>query len=247
LTAKTLTAGIVFEPPQVKGLSLTADYWKIDIANAIQALPASVILSNCYQQGLEDYCSQIHRNPALNYKIDFINNTTQNVGGTSTSGLDFAAAFDRSFPGVGRFRQGLETQYLFKYNVDNTVQVLHARGNYDFGVFPTWKANFIEQWSHPTGLGAGFNVQYIGAFKECQNTDCNHSQPSRPIDAWTKVDLFGNYTMKSRAGTTSIGIGVNNVMNKLPAVIYSGFAGTSDSGTYDYMGRFLYMRLAQMF
>jgi len=60
-TAKTLTAGIVLEPPQVKGLSLTADYWKIDITDAIQALPASVILSNCYQQGLEDYCAQIHR------------------------------------------------------------------------------------------------------------------------------------------------------------------------------------------
>jgi hypothetical protein len=53
--------------------------------------------------------------------------------------------------------------------------------------------------------------------------------------------------MKSRAGRTQIGIGVNNIMNNLPAVIYSGFAGTSDSGTYDYMGRFVYMRLAQMF
>jgi hypothetical protein len=237
----------VFEPPQVKGLSLTADYWKIDITNAIQALPASAILSNCYQQGLEDYCAQIHRNSNLNYKIDFINNTTSNVGGTSTSGLDVAAAFDRSFPGVGRFRQGVETQYLFKYNVDNTVQILHARGNYDFGVFPKWKGNFSELWSHPSGLGAGFNVQYIGSYKECNASDCNHNQPSRPVDAWTKVDLFSSYTMKSRAGTTNIGIGVNNVMNKLPAVIYSGFAGTSDSSTYDYMGRFLYMRLAQMF
>ena len=247
-TAKTLTVGIVLEPPQVKGLSLTADYWKIDITDAIQALPASVILSNCYTQGLDQYCSQIHRNPTLNNKIDFINNTTQNVGGTSTSGLDLAAAFDRSFPGVGRFRQALETQRLFKYNVDNTVQILHARGNYDFGVFPKWKTNFIEQWSHPSGFGAGFNVQYIGAFKECNAQDCNHnSTQSRAIPGWTKVDLFGNYTMKSRAGTTNIGIGVNNVMNRLPAVIYSGFAGTSDSGTYDYMGRFVYMRLAQMF
>jgi outer membrane receptor protein involved in Fe transport len=246
-TAKTLTAGVVFEPPQVKGLSLTADYWKIDINNAIQALPASVILSNCYQQGLEDYCMQIHRNPALNYKIDYINNITQNVGGTSTSGLDLAVAFDRSFPGIGRFRQALETQRLFKYNVDNTVQVLHYRGNYDLGVFPKWKTNFNEQWVHPSGLAAGFNVQYIGSFKECNNQDCNHNQPSRPVQAWAKVDVSGNYTMKSRAGTTNIGVGVNNVMNSNPALIYSGFAGSSDSSTYDYMGRFVYMRLAQLF
>jgi outer membrane receptor protein involved in Fe transport len=246
-TAKTLTAGLVFEPPQVKGLSLTADYWSIDINNAIQALPASVVLSNCYVQGLDAFCGQIHRNPALNYKIDFINNTTQNVGGTKTSGLDLAAAFDRSFVGAGRFRQGVEAQYLFKYNVDNTVQILHYRGNYDLGVFPKYKGNLNEQWSHPSGLGAGFNVQYIGSFEECQNKDCNHDQPSRKVDAWAKLDLFGSYTMKSRAGRTQIGVGVNNVMNTNPAVIYAGFAGTSDSGTYDYMGRFVYMRLAQLF
>ena len=247
-TAKVLTAGIVLEPPQVKGLSLTVDYWKIDINNAIQALPASVVLSNCYVQGLDSFCNQVHRNPALNNKIDFINNTTQNVGGTMTSGLDLAVAFDRSFGQLGRFREGLETQYLFKYNVDNTVQILHYRGNYDLGVFPKWKGNFTEQWSHPTtGLGAGFNVQYIGSFEECNNRDCNHNQPSRPVDAWTKVDLFGSYTMKSRAGRTQVAVGVNNVMNTNPAVIYAGFAGTSDSSTYDYMGRFVYMRLAQMF
>jgi len=149
--------------------------------------------------------------------------------------------------GAGRFRQGVEAQYLFKYNVDNTVQVLHYRGNYDLGVFPKWKGNFSEQWSHPSGVGAGFNVQYIGSFEECKNKDCNHDQPSRPVNAWAKLDLFGSYTMKSRAGRTQIGVGVNNVMNTNPALIYAGFAGSSDSGTYDYMGRFVYMRLAQLF
>jgi len=37
-TAKVLTTGVVFEPPQVKGLSLTVDYWNIDITKAIQSL-----------------------------------------------------------------------------------------------------------------------------------------------------------------------------------------------------------------
>jgi outer membrane receptor protein involved in Fe transport len=246
-TAKVFTAGIVLEPPQVKGLSLTADYWNVNINNAIQAIPASVILSNCYVQGLDSYCGQVHRNPALNYKIDFINNTTQNVGGTVTSGLDLAAAFDRSIGKLGRFRESIDTQYLFKYNVDNTVQILHYRGNYDFGVYPKYKANLSTQWSHPSGIGGGFNVRYIGSFKECQNKDCNHDQPSRDVNSWAKLDLFSSYTVKSRAGTTSLGVGINNVTNNNPAVIYAGFAGTSDSSTYDYMGRFMYMRLSQLF
>ncbi len=246
-TAHVITAGVVFEPPQVKGLSLTADYWNINIKDAIQALPASVILSNCYVQGLDSYCDQIHRNPALNNKIDYINDVTMNVGGTTTSGLDLAAGYDRSFDQLGRFHEQLEAQYLFKYNVDNTVQILHYRGNYDFGVFPKWKANFSTQWGHPSGAGAGFNVQYIGSFKECNNKDCNHDQPSRPVSAWAKIDLFSSYSVKTRAGKTTLAVGVNNLMNTNPAVIYAGFAGTSDSSTYDYMGRFLYMRLSQLF
>jgi outer membrane receptor protein involved in Fe transport len=246
-TAHVITAGIVLEPPQAKGLSLTADYWNIDIEDAIQALPASVILSNCYVQGLDAYCDQVHRNPALNNKIDFINNVTTNVGSTKTSGLDLAAAYDRTVGNVGRFREQLETQYLFKYNVDNTVQVLHYRGNYDFGVYPKYKANFTTQWGHPSGAGAGFNVRYIGSFEECANKDCNHGQPSRDVSSWTKLDVFGSYTMKSTAGKTTLAVGINNVMNANPAVIYAGFAGTSDSSTYDYMGRFLYARLSQLF
>ena len=246
-TAKVVTAGVVFEPPQVRGLSLTADYWNININNAIQQLPASIILSNCYVQGLDSYCNQVHRNPALNNKIDFITNVTQNVGGTSTSGLDVAAGYDRSFGALGRFHEQLETQYLFKYNVDNTVQVLHYRNNYDLGVFPKWKANFTEQWGHPSGAGAGFNVQYVGSFKECANKDCNHDQPSRKVNAWAKLDLFGSYTMKSRAGKTVLAVGVNNLTNSNPALIYAGFAGASDSSTYDYIGRFVYMRLSQLF
>jgi outer membrane receptor protein involved in Fe transport len=245
--AKVVTAGAVFEPPWVKGLSLTADYWHIDITDAIQALPASVILSNCYVQGLDSFCGQIHRNPAVNYKIDFITNTTQNVGGTTTSGLDLAAAYDHSFGKYGRLRESLEGQYLFKYNVDNTVQILHYRGNYDFGVFPKYKANFTTNWGHDSGAGGGFNVRYIGSFKECANKDCNHGQLERDVAAWAKLDVFGSYTVKSPAGTTTVAVGVNNVTNNNPALIYGGFAGSSDSNTYDYQGRFVYMRLAQAF
>jgi outer membrane receptor protein involved in Fe transport len=53
--------------------------------------------------------------------------------------------------------------------------------------------------------------------------------------------------MKSKAGTTILAVGVNNVTNQNPPLIYIGFAGDSDSATYNYMGRFFYARLAQRF
>ncbi|HEX3764019.1 MAG TPA: TonB-dependent receptor [Kofleriaceae bacterium] len=246
-TAKVLTAGVVLEPPQIKGLSLTADYWKIDVDNAIQTLNPTVILANCYNHGLQSFCDQIHRNPTLGYAIDYIANTAQNIGGTATSGIDFALSYEHKFTTIGRFREFAEAEYLLKYNLDNVTQVLHGLGNYDLGARPQIKANFATIWQHPVGLGAGFNVRYVGPFKECDQNNCNGGAPSREVATWYKTDVYGSYAFKTPAGTTSLSVGVNNIMNRNPPLIYIGFQADSDAATYDYMGRFYYMRMTQMF
>ena len=84
---------------------------------------------------------QVHRDPQQAFAIDFVENPTTNIGGTKTSGLDGAVVYDHKFGDIGRFRTQLEGQYLFKFNLDNTFQVLHGLGNYDLGVYPRVKAN----------------------------------------------------------------------------------------------------------
>lgn len=37
---------------------------------------------------------------------------------------------------------------------------------------------------------------------------------------------------------------MNNVFNQPPAVIFNGLLGTSDFSTYDYMGRYLFLRVS---
>jgi iron complex outermembrane receptor protein len=246
-TAKILTAGVVFEPPQAKGLALTADYWKIDIQDAIQALGATVILANCYNHHIQSYCDAIHRNPTLGYAIDYIDNPVANVGGTATSGIDFALSYDHKFDSVGRFREFAEAQYLLKYNLDNSQQILHGLGKYDLGARPQIKGNFAMMWQHPTGAGAGFNVRYIGTFKECDLNNCNGGAMARDVAPWYKADVYGNYAVKTAAGTTSFTVGVNNVLDRKPSLIYIGLQSDSDAATYDYMGRFVYMRMSQQF
>jgi outer membrane receptor protein involved in Fe transport len=246
-TAKVLTAGIVYEPPQVKGLSFTADYWRIDIDQAIQTLGATVVLANCYNRGIQSYCNQIHRNPSLGNAIDFIDNPVANVGGAATSGIDFALGYDHKFGAAGRFREQVETQYLMKYNLDNTQQILHGLNNYDLGARPRYKSNVSTLWQHPSGIGGGASVRFIGTFKECDQNNCNGGAPSRDVPRWYKADLFASYALKSSAGTTSLTVGVNNVLDRAPSLIYIGFQGDSDAATYDYMGRFFYARMSQQF
>ncbi|MBC7975361.1 MAG: TonB-dependent receptor [Myxococcales bacterium] len=246
-TAKVLTAGVVFEPPQVKGLSLTADYWRVDIDEAIQTLGATVILANCYNKNIQSYCDQVYRNPNLGYAIDYIDNPVANVGGTATSGIDGAIAYDHDFGDAGRFREQVESQYLLKYNVDNTSSVLNGVDRYDLGARPRIKATFSTLWVHPSGVGAGFNVRYVGGFQECDQNNCNGGAAARDVAAWYKLDLHGSYAFKTAAGTTSLAVGANNVLDRNPPLIYIGFQGDSDAATYDYMGRFFYARMSQQF
>ncbi len=51
-TAATLTVGLVVEPPWLKGLSVSADYWHIDIHNAIESLGVPTLLASCYDRGI---------------------------------------------------------------------------------------------------------------------------------------------------------------------------------------------------
>jgi outer membrane receptor protein involved in Fe transport len=246
-TARVITAGVVYEPPQVKGLAVTADYWNIDITKAIQVVGPATVLSNCYTRGLDDFCKMVHRNAAQGFAIDFIDVALTNVGGTATSGLDTAITYDHRFAGLGRFHEQLESQYLFKYNLDNSTNVLHGRGNYDLGVLPTFKANLSTMWQHPSGLGAGLNARYVGGFKECQNGDCNGGGASREVSQYVKFDLLASYTLKSSAGRTTLTVGANNVLDQNPPVIYIGAQGDSDGATYDLLGRFVYAKIAHLF
>jgi iron complex outermembrane receptor protein len=246
-TARVLTAGIVIEPPQAKGLAVTLDYFHTQIEKTIQTLGANIILSNCYIRHDPGSCDQVHRNPQLGYAIDYVDMTTKNVGGVDGSGLDFAIGYDHEFGTYGRFREQVESQYLFKANIDNSFQVIHALNNNDLGARPRIRANLSSIWQHPSGLGTGFNVRYVGTFNECDQNNCNAGLPAREVDAWYKVDLFGSYTVRSGVGTTSVTVGVNNVLDRTPPVIYGAPFGDYDPTAYDAKGRFVYARMSQTF
>ena len=99
---------------------------------------------------------------------------------------------------------------------------------------------------------AAVTWQYTGGFQECEDDDCKglyrddvETTPTvRDVDAHHMFGIQGSYRLFSRAGGTVITVGVNNVFDSPPAVIFNGFLGTSDASTYDFLGRYLYVRLS---
>jgi outer membrane receptor protein involved in Fe transport len=60
-------------------------------------------------------------------------------------------------------------------------------------------------------------------------------------------DVFASYSLSSMFGKTTLAVGVNNLFDKPPAVIYNGFTAATDPTAYDLLGRFFYGRLTQTF
>ena len=249
-TAATATIGVVVELPQIQGLALSADYWHIGIDNAIETLGVQTIFANCFERGLQAYCDQIHRD-SNTHRISVVDQFLQNVTRTTTSGIDVALWYDTKLAKLGRIHTGLEGQYLLRYDLDTSVQVIHGRGFYDLGAYPQYKANLSSNWAHPSGASAGFNLRYIGSYKECADNNCNSDRnlamASRDVDRYFKLDLFGGYEFRSRVGRTTLQVGVNNLFNATPPVVYNAAAANADAATYDFVGRLAYVRLSQLF
>lgn len=249
-TAKVFTTGVVVEP--LDGLSFTLDYWRVAIDKSIVALDPAIILSNCYEHGLGQYCNQIQRD-SVTHAISYIVDPINNVGGLSTSGFDFAVAYKYK-TGAGEFRHAIEGTYLFAYDVDTgqlggdgKTQVLHGKGFYDLGVLPDLKFNIFTSWVHKSGVGAGVNARFINSYVECDSDNCNDpANARRDISKYLTADLYADYTLKTSAGTTRFSLGVNNLASSDPPVIYAG-SPNSDASAYDFMGRYFYLRLGQLF
>lgn len=264
-TAKIYTAGLVIQPRWVKNLSITIDYYNVAVTNAITTIGEGVILAGCYptEAGTAPkYCEFIERDQ-VTQQINKITNLQTNAGGENTSGVDIGIRYNLPTRSAGRFLFMFDGTWLKNFEIiqaDGTV--VAARGNYDLssqgnggqgGVIPAWKFNAGVLWGLG-GFNAGANMRFIGSWHECGDAVGDFggsgvcafdSTYTRKVDAWTVWDATVGYTFKSTAGTTNIGVGVQNLFDTAPARVYNGFTSASDPTAYDFMGRFFYVRLSQ--
>ena len=66
------------------------------------------------------------------------------------------------------------------------------------------------------------------------------------MGAFTSFDAYLSYNFATSFGRTSMALGVNNVLDTQPPLIYNAFANTTSPNYADGMlGRFGYVRLSQ--
>lgn len=244
--ADTWTGGVVFQPGFAQSASLTIDFYKIAISNYITATGAANILDLCYEENLSAYCSRIHRT-AVAGNIQYVDDTSANSGGYTTSGVDFGLhwqpVIDSQILPVLNGNLNLSSEVGFLNDRTLTpvsaipTQVNSCAG--EFGVIcgnpnPKWKAITTVTWTKGP-IGVTGQWQLIGAV----NDDGGLGMPLavEHVPAVNYFNLNSSYSFSAGAALT---VGIVNLLNRLPPVMGDNSdANWANSwpATYDTIGR----------
>ena len=183
--ARSFTAGGVIQPRWIPGLNLSADYWNIEIRNAITAPSAQDIVDSCYDSASfpnNQFCQLFSRNenPASPQfqGFNFLRQQQLNVAALEASGVDFDVTYRVSLA-ANDFQFKVAGSRAFKINNFFDPGDVNALDP-ELGELrrPRWAGNLSAGWSRgPFSLG--WNTQYLGR------------QALRAVEIETVNELFG--------------------------------------------------------
>ncbi|MFM9935709.1 MAG: TonB-dependent receptor domain-containing protein, partial [Novosphingobium sp.] len=188
--ATTWTAGMVVQPTQVRGLSISADYYSIKVSNVIGTPLPGDALSACFNNPdpASPACLAIRRDPKTG-GLDGDASTTpglplnySNLGRLDTAGIDLAINYQHSFGDV-KWALGITGNHTIRsrYKATPTSVNRECVGNYSVNCSYTGSLQAKWQWSVRNtisfgGFDASLLWRHISGFKQEQQAIIEGSQ-----------------------------------------------------------------------
>jgi iron complex outermembrane receptor protein len=201
------TYGAIWSPKWVKGLTLGADFYHIDLRNVVSTFGVQFLVDNPNLfPGRVVRDTSVTDPTAENYQvITQINNQNFNLGRVIEEGYDFEAIYqlDTSIFGhgsFGTFTWTANATYLsrFEFAAQPGGKEIDETGNFlDFGSLPHWKG-YASMFYDLGGLDTGATVHYVGQYNDSPGA-ANTITGNRKIREWTTLDLLVSYTFNLAA------------------------------------------------
>jgi iron complex outermembrane receptor protein len=236
-TSKSWVLGGVYSPSWLRRFSIEANWYKIKVDGAIQAIPRNVTVLNCLLTNDPATCALVDRTPGG--VLLEVEGFLQNIAAIKTKGIDLNLAYSGLETEIGRF--GFTWNNTFLRNFDVIVpgsagtQLLSREGNQvgaPAQAFPKYKSVAIIDWDG-TEFGASLTGRAIGKLKEVGGTEMN---------AVFYTDLQLRWSPQFFAEQFGFALGVNNLADvKTPGCISCESNNFSQS-VHDIPGRYFYAR-----
>lgn len=254
-TADTVTYGVVFTPSFIPRLSVSVDYFDIDVADRIDTYGADNTLAACYQGNVALACSRIHRNALGDFwtQNGFIDDFNINTGGLKTTGYDIVGNYGMDIGEYGSLTFNLVGTLLKTLETDPgpgavKYDCVGYYGNQCGIPNPEWRHRARVAWESPWNARVALTWRHFG---QVDLFGIDAGPGGKPgvvtgrVDSHFKsedyFDVSGSWEVKD--GVTFRG-GVNNIFDNDPQL--SASVGTTGNGntypqTYDSMGRYIFM------
>jgi outer membrane receptor protein involved in Fe transport len=256
--ADTYTAGVVWTPPRVPGLSVTADYYTIDIGGAITGVNAYSTVLLCARTGDPEQCGRIHRDEygSLFLTEDaYVDSSYQNFQALGAEGVDLIAGYLVALGDAGFLPIELVGTYtLSRYTEDPLIGFDCA------GYWGAWCGQANPRWRHRLRATweTAFNLDLSLAWRRVGSSQIDASSPDPDladpdymeiarangideIPAYDWFDLAVSYSFNDAVRVT---LGINNILDEEPPLL-PGWADSTGTwfnlyGNYDPLGRYIF-------
>jgi len=245
--ADTYTFGFVIQPSMLEGLSLSIDYFDIEIEDFIASFGggANNVLNICYDPtasagGIGSaFCNTVQRRG--DGTIDGVILTTANVASQTLSGYDLVGTYDFDMFGgdarisyVGTFTE--ESLFTAFPGDPNPVECAGNFGNLCGEPLPEYGHRTSLRWTGDK-ITAQLLWRYVG-----EVTDDNPDElfTVEKISGYSTFDLSGTYRFTDNYWVT---LGIDNILDEsVPVLGDNDEQANTYPATYDVFGRTFFLR-----
>ncbi|MCR5872837.1 TonB-dependent receptor [Phenylobacterium sp. J426] len=254
----TWTLGAVVTPRFAPGLSLSVDYYRIRLKDAVNLFTANTIIESCYDlEQPNTFCDLFTRNGAG--FVDSFQEYSVNVSKYETEGFDIVAQYRFRPTDFGLERDLGEFQLSLAANRTTKLEFTELEGadpssELGYAGAPKWQANFDLTWMW-NDLAVNYGFNWFDKTKRYTDERRASNPNYVPEKYWyyserATHDIQVQYTLQDRYALYG---GVNNFTNQLPdrgtTGVGSTGAGAFTSGATPVgpLGRYFYMGVKASF
>ena len=247
-TADSWTLGAVFQPRSfdfLRNLTLTVDYYNIEIEDVIASFPRQFSLEQCYGQGNTTFCDLITRRPSATAtnsagSIEYIDALQVNAAILETQGVDVTASW---WTGLGLLAgDRLSARIAYTHVIKNDYTPLAGEDvDPSAGEIGTAKDRFTANINYSTDV---FKLGFTGTFIGKSWEDDQFDGPNMySVPAIFYLDTNVSYKINDAIEVYG---GIDNLLdtdapNILSGTTFNVTGADTAADVYDVFGRRFYM------